>query len=250
MVTEHLSSCLYIRITIAPSFGPILSGSISYAAGWTWIFWFLSIAAGLCLAMMVFLLPETSRNVVGNGSIPPPKLSQLPLSSLMRHWPQQGEPEKHQRKVPNPLKSLAILTRRDNAVIILAYGLYYVVYTCMNAALSVLFVEIYALNRWQTGLIYLPFGLGGTASAFISGPLLDTAYRRARTQRGLPTDTTVGDDLDSFPVEKARLNVMWAPMITTACSVLVFGWVLHYRQVRPRFCQIPSSDSVPNGIIS
>ncbi|OHE99784.1 hypothetical protein CORC01_04920 [Colletotrichum orchidophilum] len=222
------ASVMAFAITIAPSFGPILSGSISYAAGWTWIFWFLSIAAGLCLAIMVFLLPETSRNVVGNDSIPPPKLLRLPFPNVMRHWKQEEKSEKVERKLPNPLKSLMIHTRRDNMVIVLAYGLYYVVYTCMNAALSVLFIDIYDLNQWQTGLIYLPFGLGGTASAFMSGPLLDTAYRRARTQRGLPSDRVLRDNLDISPVEKARLSVMWAPMIMTVCSVMAFGWVLHF----------------------
>lgn len=219
------------RITIAPSVGPILGGSLSYAADWTWIFWFLCIAAGSCLSIMVFFLPETSRNIVGNGSIQPPKLLRLPVSRLMCHWKDSDIVADHKWRVPNPLKSLAILARRDNTVIIIACGILYVNYTCINTSLSVLFIEIYQLNQWQAGLIYLPFGIGGIVSTFFSGPLLNKAYRNARTKQGLPTDKAVGDDLDNFSVEKARLSVIWTPMLVTTCSVVAFGWVLHYHQV-------------------
>lgn len=149
----------------------------------------------------------------------------------MRHWQESRGTAPHVWKVPNPLKSLVILGRRDNAVIILACGLPYAVYTCINASLSTLFIDIYGLNQWQAGIIYLPFGVGGTVSTFFSGPLLNAAYRNARAKRGLSTDKAGGDDLDNFVIEKARLVVVWVPMLLTACSVVAFGWFLHYHQV-------------------
>ncbi|KAI1762698.1 multidrug resistance protein [Hypoxylon sp. FL1150] len=223
-------SAVAFAVTIAPSLGPILGGGLSYAAGWAWIFWFLSIAAGLCLIAMIFLLPETSRNIVGNGSIMPPKHLRLPIPNIMRHCKGDDRVAQHKPRLPNPLMSLTILIRKDNAVIILGCGLLYVVYTCINASLSVLFIDIYDLNQWQAGLIYLPFGFGGMVSTFFSGSLLNKAYRQARVKRGLSTDKVVGDDLDDFPIEKARLNVIWIPMVITTCSVVAFGWVLHYHQ--------------------
>ena len=219
-------------ITIAPSIGPILGGALSYAAGWAWIFWFLFIAAGLCLSLMVLILPETSRNIVGNGSIKPGKHLQIPFRIVMCHWQDSNAVGNHKWRTPNPLKSLNILLRKDNAIIILACGLLYVVYICITASLSVFFIDIYKLNQWQAGLIYLPFGLGGTASSFVSGKMLNKAYCHARTKQGLPTDKATGDDLDNFAIEKARLGIIWTPMFVTSCSVVAFGWVLHYRQVQ------------------
>ena len=134
--------------------------------------------------------------------------------------------------MPNPLKSLMILGRLDNAVLILACGLLYVVHTCINASLSTLFVDVYHLNQLQAGLIYLPCGIGGAASTFVSGRLLDRAWRKARTAQGLSTDRVGGDGLDGFPVEKARLQVIWVPMVMTVASVVTYGWVLHYQKVR------------------
>ncbi|KAI1283615.1 major facilitator superfamily domain-containing protein [Xylaria sp. FL0933] len=224
------ASAVSFAITIAPSIGPVLGGCLTYARNWTWIFWFLAIAAGACLILMTAFLPETTRSIVGNGSIAPPKLLRLPFASLMRHWRDDDAPISHRRRVPNPFKSLLILTYKDNATVILACGLLYAVYTSLNASLSVLCIEIYDLSQWQAGLIYLPFGLGGTVSTFFSGPLLDNAYRDARTRRGLSTNKATGDDLDNFPIEKARLGVIWIPMMLTVASVVSFGWVLHYHK--------------------
>lgn len=187
---------------------------------------------------MILCLPETSRNIVGNGSMSPPKYLRLPSSVWLGHSTEGNTATGHMWRMPNPLRSLIIIARKDNAVIILACGMLYVVYTCINTSLSVLFIDIYKLTQWQAGLTYLPFGLGGTVSTFFSGHLLDKAYRDARTKRGLSTNKAVGDDLDNFPIEKARLSIIWAPMLVTACSVLVFGWVLHFHYVgslQPRF---------------
>ena len=222
---------MFESITIAPSIGPILGGVLTYAVGWAWIFWFLCMAAGLCLSMMIFFLPETSRSIVGNGSVKPSKHLRLPITRLMCHWENSDAIAEHQWRMPNPFKSLTIIARRDNTIVIMACGFLYIVYTCINTSLSVLFIDIYKLNQWQAGLIYLPFGIGGTVSTFFSGPLLNTAYRKTRTEQGLPTDTAVGDDLDYFSVEKARLGIIWTPMLVTTFSVVVFGWVLHYHQV-------------------
>lgn len=180
---------------------------------------------------MAIFLPETARNIVSDGSVQPPRYLRLPVPKLMRHWKDTNDIARHKWRAPNPLKSLAILIRRDNTVIIFACGLLYVVYTCINTSLSTIFIQIYKLNQWQAGLIYLPFGLGGTVSTFFSGRLLNNAYRSARTARGLPTDKAIGDDLDDFHIEKARLHVMWFPMAMTICSVVAFGWVLHYEKV-------------------
>ena len=193
---------------------------------------------------MTFPPPETSRNIVGNGSLRPSKYLRLPIRIIMCHWKDSDVVADHQWRMPNPLKSLTILARRDNAVVIIACGILYTIYTCINTSLSVLFIDIYKLNQWQAGLIYLPFGIGGTVSTFFSGPLLNNAYRSARTKQGLPTDTAVGDDLDNFSVEKARLGVIWTPMLATTGSVVAFGWVLHYHQVG-----IPRTSSITGKLI-
>ncbi|KAI1322654.1 multidrug resistance protein [Xylariaceae sp. FL0255] len=224
-------SFVSFTITVGPSVGPVLGGALCFAAGWQWIFWFLAINGGVCLVSVFFLLPETSRTIVGNGSLIPPPLLRLPvpLASYCRHWKESSGAQVVERlRIPNPLRSLRILLRRDNAVVVLSWGLMYTVYSCLIATTSTLFIEVYKLNEIETGVSYLPLALGGTVSTFFSGWLLDRAYRRARERLGLSTDKIRGDDLDTFPIEKTRVQVICLPMLVIAISTIAYGWVLHF----------------------
>jgi hypothetical protein len=214
---------------IAPTIRPILGGARSHTVGWTWIFWFLTIDTSIALVLIV-LLPETSRKIVGNGSIQPLTYLRLATSSSMCHW-KSGECEcaRYAGRIPNPLKSFKLLFRKDNLIVVLAFGLMYAVYTCVIGSLSTLFIETYGLNQWQAGIIYVPFGVGGTVSTLFSGRLLDSMYRNARAKRGLSTDRNKGDDLDNFPIERVHLTVIWISMLATGLFTVAYGWVLGYK---------------------
>ncbi|KAL4917356.1 major facilitator superfamily domain-containing protein [Aspergillus aurantiobrunneus] len=225
-------------IGAAPTLGPILGGALTYAAGWPWIFWFLCIASGSCLLIVVLFLPETCRGIVGDGSrsvrayqrplvpgVMRPSRAHSSTTARVDHM----EARHGKRRFPNPLRSIVLLSRPDNTIIITACGLMYTVYTCIVASLATLFVPIYDLSQWEAGLIYIPFGAGGIVSTFMSGRMMDLAWRNARVKRGLPVDKGRGDDLDTFPVEKARLGVIWVPIGLTVVFVVGFGWALHFR---------------------
>ncbi|KAK6082569.1 hypothetical protein SCUP515_02324 [Seiridium cupressi] len=224
-------SAVSFAVTVGPCVGPILGGFLSYAAGWNWVFWFLAIVTGPCLVFVILLLPETSRDVVSNGSLKPPTYSRLPFTTVMCHWPKNVEgPPREGGRIPNPLGCLKVLLRRDNAVVVLAWGFMYAVYSCNISTLATLFQVIYDLTEWEAGLMYLPFAVGGIVSTIFSGRLLDSAYRRARTKQGLSTDRVRGDNLDDFPIERVRLSVMWAPMVVIGLFMAGYGWALQYRQ--------------------
>ncbi len=59
----------------------------------------------------------------------------------------------------------------DSALIIVSIGILYMVYTCVQASLSTLFMEIYQLNQIEAGLIYLPFGIGCAVTALLTGEI-------------------------------------------------------------------------------
>jgi multidrug resistance protein len=56
---------------MGPALGPVIGGILAQFLGWRSIFWFLVIIAGCFLILFMLTVPETGRNVVGNGSVPP-----------------------------------------------------------------------------------------------------------------------------------------------------------------------------------
>ncbi|KAI9847100.1 MAG: hypothetical protein M1837_003218 [Sclerophora amabilis] len=226
---------LSLGITTAPSIGPLLGGVIGARAGWRWIFWFLCIVSGACLAAMILSLPETARNLVGNGSIRPPPGYRLPFPRIMeqsRSIDQDAVPEFDREShwhIPNPIKCLVILSRTDTFLVVTAGGIIYMSYCCLQASLSSLFVEVYGLGQLEAGLIYLPFGVGGIVITLISGKILDRDYRITAKAHNITIDKVHGDDLLTFPVEKARLRSVFVPISIVIISTIGYGWSLQTR---------------------
>ena len=165
------------RTNTAPSIGPLLGGIIAANAGWRWIFWILSIASGLCLLLMISFLPETARNIVGEGSLLPQSMERLPFPRLFRLHSSQVAPPLHSEEMPpsaiilSPLRSLYTLFRKDIAINVFCISIWYLTWTCIQASLSSVFIRVYHVSQLQAGLIYIPFGVGVCTSAYLTGCL-------------------------------------------------------------------------------
>lgn len=170
---------------IATAIGPILGGALISHAGWRWIFWFLAILSGTYLFLIIFILPETARSVVGDGS---GRVSGLRLTVLsyvqssMRPITRNksnnssGEPviptEHHTRsrwKLPNPLLSLKLLWAKDSILITLIFGIFYMNLSSLQTSTSTLFADLYHVSGIQLGLVYLPSGIGSCIGAYGAG---------------------------------------------------------------------------------
>ena len=159
------------RPNTAPSLGPVLGGILAEKASWRWIFWFLAILSGLCLALIILCLPETARKLVSNGSIPPRRFNRT-LASCMSKQLASEVPREHVNppfRCPNPLSSLRIILHKDTALILVANAFFYMNYSCMQASLAPLLMDIYRLNALEVGLTYLPYGIACGVASFLVG---------------------------------------------------------------------------------
>ena len=220
---------------VAPSLGPILGGILAGSTGWRWIFWFLAIFSGLILCLLFIFLPETARTVAGSGEASAKCmvhgsvcLSRHPGRHLELKTTTDGQP-KRRFHVPNPLNSLYILVEKDSALVIFTNGIFYMTYCCVQTSLSSLFITLYHLTELQSGLIYLPFGLGCAIGCCAFGKVMSRDYKVTAKAAGIEVDRSSGDDLSKFPTETARLRSAWWIIGIALVCILTYGWTLNAR---------------------
>ncbi|CRK39594.1 hypothetical protein BN1723_015533, partial [Verticillium longisporum] len=149
-------------INIGPTLGPILGGVLTEFLGWSAIFWFCAILSVVWLVPFALVVPETCRNVVGNGSIVPQGWNKTLLDTLRtRGTPRQPtDPPRPRLRLPNPLRAVRIIFDREMALILFYNSILYVAFIDVSATLGTLFKRIYGFSDLELGLCYLPYGAG------------------------------------------------------------------------------------------
>jgi len=161
----------------------------------------------------------------------------------MRPWaggrgPSTAPLPRKPKRIPNPIKCLRVLSRKDVAVSIMPGSLLYTVYSCIHTSLSTITTQTYHLQEWQVGLVYLPFGIGAIISTLVSSHWIDREYRVVAKAHGLSIDEVSGDDLLHFPIEEARTRGAFVPTFCAFASVLTYGWLVQHHVVSA--CDLPS----------
>lgn len=226
-------------INVGPTIGPVLGGVLTQYFGWASIFWFCVALIGAWLVPFALFIPETCRNVVGNGSVPAQTWNRPVLdlirrrrrhrereaAGLERQESVAGQPARKLR-FPNPLRAVKIIFEKEMALILVYNSLLYVAFIDVAATLGTLFREIYHFNDLQLGLCYLPYGAGCCIASLGQGYVLDWNYRRIARKIGFTIDRRRGDDLSKFPIEKARLQPVYPAVVVGLITLVAYGWVL------------------------
>lgn len=186
--------------------------------------------------MVLFVLPETARCLVGNGSIPAHGINRTFLSLISElqkpRSESQSRGERPRLSLPNPLASLKLLLLKDLAIVLVCNGIYYMIYCCAQASLSSLFIEVYHFGELASGLVYIPFGVACLISLLVWGKVLDYDYARLSKHVEPQTGTDRSDGFDGFPIEKARLNTALYLVGLNTLATIGYGWAVAYRVVR------------------
>ncbi|KAJ9139138.1 Major facilitator superfamily transporter multidrug resistance [Pleurostoma richardsiae] len=207
---------------IAPCIGPAVGGAIAENLGWRSIFWALVIMAALCFVFILCFLPETLRNLAGNGSVS--------LGGVYRHLiPVVGRkieaspPNLQIRRRPS-INPFVIFTYPDVVISLSFTGIVYAVNYTITATISSSFADIYPwLSETAIGLCYLPTGFGMIAGSTLTGKLLDREYARAKRRMGVEViDIT-------FPKEYARLRTMPLHLVVFVCCVVAWGFCIQHK---------------------
>ncbi|KAK8137227.1 hypothetical protein PG984_005167 [Apiospora sp. TS-2023a] len=231
---------LLLPVVIGPIIGGALAGS---SLGWRSIFWALAIYGGCFLIVMLLLLPETLRSMVGSGSRTPSKLfAKYPLvfyqkwTSISLSAIPTSPDSLPPRKVIDVTGPFRILVSKHAAPLVVFLAVYYAVWQMSITAMSSLFETRYGLTETQVGLTFIANGAGAMVGTLITGKILDRDYRRVKAaheaQEGIISEeagqSAAATAEDVFPIEIARLRLVPVFSVTQCLSILLFGWCIQF----------------------
>jgi multidrug resistance protein len=217
--------------------GPILGGILVNFLGWRAIFWFLVICAGTAFLVLGLFLPETSRSVVLNGSVPPPRWNRslwdlLPTVKHRRAAIRCSGPVRgSKRGFFNPISTLRICKDKEAFIVLFANGIVFAGYYAVSSAIPSQFAQIYNFNDLKIGLSFIPIGVSSGLSTLTVGRAVDWNFARHSRLLGLTPEEAKAKnrELGDFPIERVRCEIALPCLILASASTIVYGWVLDYK---------------------
>ena len=88
------------------------------------------------------------------------------------------------------------------------------------------FTTNYGFDQIKVGLMFIPIGGGSIISALTVGRLADGNYRRWAKKLNMPVVKNRRQDLTNFPIERARLEVIFPLFFVSVAVIIAYGWIL------------------------
>ena len=92
-----------------------------------------------------------------------------------------------------------------------------------------LFMSFSAHRLTLTLIGFRPFSLGAVFGSVLCGRILDWNFRRVAIDIGVSVDRKRGNELRTFPIERARLEMIWVPVFVASAAIVAWGWTLQAR---------------------
>lgn len=184
--------------------------------------------------MIAIFMPETCRNIVGNGGVPPQRWNYSLISFLRLRRQRKARIPVATSTLSNKrrstlLASLQIVRCKEALLLLLFSGLQSAGYFILLAGLPQQLESTFHYNSIQVGLCYIPMGMGILIARQIAGRLIDRNFRRHAKKLGIQIVKNRQTSTEGFPVERARLEV-GLPFAYLGCvTVVPYGWVMHMK---------------------
>ncbi|KAK6205004.1 major facilitator superfamily domain-containing protein [Scheffersomyces amazonensis] len=205
---------------------------ISSFNSWRAIFIFLAIGAGVTFIFCLFCLPETARNIVGNGSVIPKNFFNKSAMIYLPHF---------RRKLNNETSTISeqtafdfwspfrIFFKPDVFFTLFPVGMQFAAWTMVLASISTeLESSAYNYSVLKVGLIYLPQGIACLLGSMVIGKVLNVYYTYRRNKYEEKYKDTI--ERPPFNIVKTRLDICIFPAAMMIIGLLIFGWCLQYRK--------------------
>lgn len=239
-----------MALNLGACVGPVIGGSVAWSSGsYEWVFWSLVIVGVVLWLGVGLFLPETARILVGNGGFDAQRYWwEESWSSVLIRWlfAQEGNAKAinqegqntgdspvssrssilQQCRFVNPLACLRVMFHLDTFFALWMQGSFYVVDYAIVAVMPDLYKDIYHFNELQVGLTYIPRGVGIITASFCIGKMMDYNYKTVARKIGWNIDEVAGDDLQQFPIERARARGSYYLLIISTAVLVGYGWAV------------------------
>lgn len=237
---------------LAVCLGPVIGGLVALGSGsYEWVFWTLVIFGGSVFLFVGLGLPETARSIVGNGDVKATGWGQNwwnlfrerndteKHTKETRTWSETTKEKKKEAetrlgkktkfKMANPMAAIRILFWKDTALVLWMAGSPYAVWYAIQASIPSIYKDIYHFNELQIGLSYLTGGFGTVSGGYLNGKLMDWNYKATARSIGHTIDKVSGDDLNNFPIERARARGSYYLLAVYIAALAGYGWSVQAR---------------------
>ncbi|KAF4993930.1 hypothetical protein FDECE_13281 [Fusarium decemcellulare] len=200
---------------LGPCIGPLAGGYLIQAAGWRWVYWLVTIIGGVFIPGSFLFIKETYAPVVleqkarrlrketGNPNLRPKEDGGDSLSTKVK------------LAIVRPLKLLFItpIVGLMALYMAVAYGILYL----LIATFSFVYKDEYGFDEGESGLTFLPAGIGMMIGVLTFGALSDVIVKR-RQRQGL----------------EHKPEVRLSPKLALPCGIVLpiglflYGWTAEY----------------------
>lgn len=229
---------------IATGIGSLLGGVlVSGFNSWRAIFWFLAIGCGVSMIASLFILPETKRTIVGNGSIPPKNFINKSPLFLIPHFKKKLtcdmstlEQTKPQSMISKMFDVPVIMTRPEVFMTLIPSGLFFLSWSMMLTTLSTQLQIRKGYSILHVGICFLAPGVAASLGAICSGRIIDWYFKsynaelKRRIEQWKNLENASGIRKPRYDVFRCRLPILF-PMAFACCiGYLIFGWCMDTNQ--------------------
>ncbi|GIK05421.1 hypothetical protein Aspvir_009531 [Aspergillus viridinutans] len=156
---------------MGPVIGPIAGGYLAEAAGWRWIFWVISMAAGAVFAFSLLFQSESYEPVLLQRRVDRLKKETGNMTLRSKLAPNISARDNFIRSIVRPTKMLFLspIVAIFSVYLGIVYGYLYLLFTTFPSV----YQTTYDFFRGAAGLTYLGIGVGSLIGLLIFGTISD-----------------------------------------------------------------------------
>ncbi|KAG2736885.1 hypothetical protein G9P44_000975 [Scheffersomyces stipitis] len=216
-------------LLVGQGFGGLVGAAVVSGFGWRGVFVLLAIGSGFALILCFLVLPETSRNIVGNLSVPPPRFvnaSPITHAPFLKKRMTNDISTIAETKKSNIFASYKIFFQKRVFFTLLPSGLQFATWTMSLTTLSTSLEVKYGFSTIQVGLCYLAPGLGTLIGSIATGKVLDYIYSRKIAAFNKKYGHLPPESRPAFDIFTSRIQFTVYPSIVLTMFSVVFGWCI------------------------